>query len=493
MKAFKIINLLTISYLGNLSTLNAQVKDGEALQIKANEEQTAKQDKQITGTVYFINGDSISGEITNWDLKLISISSPDLIEPLTFKTSYISNIILDDQLSTEEANEFSDLTSLIIQHRGNQKGLHGVIKGGFSNIDDSHVTLNTSYAGKVKVLKKFVTKMEIDSKKGYLYLGPQSLNEWHSNNTRPQWQYTNQSLISGNATGNIAKDINIPETAVVSFDLSWKKDEELILYLYSSDHEQSRPDDYYKLELKANNRVTMNKYMSGKRHSDITSKREKERRAHIGIQRNIIKDALNAHYDIYVSKAQGVFHIFRNGDLVDTITDTNPKPNNFGSAIHLISSNNSPVRIKNLSLAKWSGNLPSDIDHETFAELKGEGQRILLKNGDIFLGKVGSVKNGMIKIETLHTPINLPVVRMRSIDLTTDNKKDEPLMYEADIKCWFKNEDWIILKPISVNGNKLTAYHQALGENEFDINAFKRIDFNIYSHNTTQAPSPDDW
>lgn len=509
MTSFKTtLTLLTISLLGNAAILSAQQDDKDQF----NQEKTsptpepntepakliAKKNnlpvKGMSGTLFFTNGDSISGQLSDWNLETIALTSRGMLEPITFSSEHITNIVLDDKKIAQEANESEDLTTLRLQHRNGQKGLNGVIKGSFSDIDDTHITLNTNYAGKIKVLKKFTTKMEVDSKKGYLYMGPNSLEEWNSNNIVQSWEYLNQSLISRKSAANIAKDIKIPDSAVISFDLSWKKDEMLDLYLYSSDPTQARPDNYYKFSIRNLNKMNVQKYVSGIKRRDVATKLEKNIR-NFGMNQRLTKtnSAIHAHYDIYMSKTKGEFHIFKNGKKINSFVDGNPQPKNFGSALHLISSHNTAIRVKNLTLARWSGNFPTDTDEQTFADLKGDGQRILLKNGDIFIGKVEAVTEGKMKIETLYTPLNLPILRIRSIDLTSSEKKEEPLMKPADIKCWFKDEGWIILEPLSINGSKLTAYHQALGKNEFDLNTFKRIDLNIYETDVISPNSPEHW
>lgn len=453
-------------------------------------------EQSLAGTIHFFNGDSISGQINDWDKDQVAITSPDLIDPVSFSTAEILNITLkDNRNNVIEVGINDDQTTLVINNRDNQQGLHGIITGGFSNIDDKHVTLKTNYAGEVKVLKKFITRMEIDSKKGYLYLGPKSLDEWQNNSIKQTWEYNNNSLIAGSKAGNIAQDLGIPDEASISFDLSWKEDEYITLYLFSSDHEKSRPDNYYQLSLQRG-RCSLLKYVSGKQLSHLTSEKVLERRNRFRIQpqRNTAKTKeLHAHYDIYMSKVKGEFHIYRNGVKLDTFTDSKPQAEKFGSALHIVSSNKTPIRVKNLSLSNWSGHIPSVVDAETFAKVKGEGERILLKNGDILLGRIGQVRDGLMQIETLYTPLNIPIIRMRSVDLTGSKIKEEPIMYENDIKCWFKDKGWIILKPISIEGNTLTAYHQALGENKYDLNVFKRIDLHIYSKNANASRKSDSW
>jgi hypothetical protein len=453
-------------------------------------------EKSLSGTINFFNGDSISGQLTDWHKGQVMITSPYFVDPISFSTAQILNITLKDNRDNTLATGINeDETTLVINNRDNQKGLNGIIKGGFSNIDDKHVTLKTSYAGEIKVLKKFVTRMEIDSKKGYLYLGPKSLDEWYNNSIKQTWEYTNNSLISGSKSGNIAQDLAIPEEAAISFDLSWKNDEYLTLYFFSSDHEQSKPDNYYQLNLQRG-KCSVLKYTNGRQVSHLQSEvqRNRNNRFRIRPENNLSdNDDLHAHYEIYMSKTKGEFHIYRNGVKLDTFNDSNPQANKFGTALHIISSDKTPIRVKNLSLSKWSGNIPSEVDAETFAEVKGEGERILLKNGDILLGRIGKVRDGLMQIETLYTPLNIPIVRMRSIDLTAAKLKEEPIMYPEDIKCWFKDKGWIILKPISIKGNTLTAYHQALGENSYDLNVFKRIDLHIYDKNANASRKSDSW
>ncbi len=454
-------------------------------------------EKPLTGKISFISGDSISGTINSWDQDHLSLTSPDLIDPVTFSTDQILMITLDDDGKNYiEVDPNQDETTLIINNRNNQEGLHEMIKGGFSNIDDKYVTLNTNYAGKIKALKKFITKMEIDSKSGYLYLGPKSIEEWQNNSIKQTWEYKNNSLIGGVTSGNIAQDLETPEEAILSFDLSWKEDEFITLYLFSSDHEQSDPDHFYKLIIQSGN-CTLIKHADGRQISHLSSERLiQNRNMGFRIQPNIPRSQnkeLNAHYDIYMSKTKGEFHIFRNGVKLDKFTDATPQANKFGTSLHLVSGNKTPIRVKNLSLASWSGTIPSEIDAKTFAKAKGEGERILLKNGDILLGKIGKISDGLIAIETLYAPLRIPIIRMRSVDLTGASLKEEPIMYEHDIKCWFKDKGWIILKPISIEGNTLTAYHQALGENKYDLNVFKRIDLHIYDKDANAKRTADSW
>ena len=200
----------------------------------------------------------------------------------------------------------------------------------------------------------------------------------------------------------------------------------------------------------------------------------------------------SARYNIYVDKVKGSIHVFINGNLINTFLDPNPSPDKFGTGVHFISGENKPTKISKISLSKWSGNMPSNKDRDAFAKLKGSGQRILLRNGDAIIGKTGSIDKGLMNIETEFGPMKLRVAGMRTIDLS-DTPEDGPKMYKEDIKLYLKEGGWIIVKPISLSGSKLTAFHQAFGENIFDLNAFKTIDLHVYSDKHNNARKTDDW
>ena len=428
----------TLIMLSGLSSATSSLlaQDAEPAEVAKPAAPVKAEAEELSGTIFFYNGDSISGEITRWEKDNLSIISPDLVDPVTFSAAKILNVTLNDNRKNAiKADQNEDETTLIINNRDNQQGLHGIIKGGFSNIDDKHVTLNTNYAGQIKVLKKFITKMEIDSKKGYLYRGPKSLEEWHNNSIKQTWKFTNNSLIGGGQAGNLAQDLGIPPEASISFDLSWKDDEYVTLCLFSSDHEQSKPDNYYQLSLQRG-RCSLLKFSDGKQLAHLTSELQRNRGNRFRIQPRNVRGTtkeLHAHYDIFMSKTKGEFHIYRNGVKLDTFTDSKPRPNKFGSALHLVSSNKTPIRIKNLSISKWSGHMPSDVDAETFSEIKGKGERILLKNGDAIVGKTGTIKDGLMNIETEFGPLKLRVTGMRTIDLS-DTPEDGPKMYKSTIE-----------------------------------------------------------
>jgi hypothetical protein len=67
---------------------------------------------------------------------------------------------------------------------------------------------------------------------------------------------------------------------------------------------------------------------------------------------------------------------------------------------------------------------------------------------------------------------------MRSVALSEEI--DEVRMEKNDVRCWFHEGGYITVKLKSLDEKTLRGYSQVWGDAEFDINAFSRIEFNIW-------------
>ena len=198
------------------------------------------------------------------------------------------------------------------------------------------------------------------------------------------------------------------------------------------------------------------------------------------------------HYQFYIDKKKGIFNIFVNGKQISTFQDPAPNSDELGTSVHLISGNNAPIKLKNIKMSRWNGITPNSLDKKIFEKLNGTGQKILLQNGDAVIGKTGVIDDGFMGIETEFGPMKLLLNSIHSIDLS-DTAEDPPLMSKGDIKIYYNTGGSIIVKPISIIGSKLKAFHQAFGEKEFDMSAFNRIELHVYSKEHNRSRKTDSW
>ncbi len=455
--------------------------------------QQGKEESSLSVKLSFLNGDTFSGQIMKWSSDEIQIKSEFLVDPATFPTSSLLDVKLESeeipmiQKDDTDAKDKS-ITTIKINNRFNMSDQHDVLKGEFKQIDKDTISINTSYAGELLINRNMINKMWIETETGYIYRGPNSLKEWHSTKPSQNWKFRAGALIA-ESTASISKDVKLPKKAILSLDHEWKNNAYFTVKLYSSDYEMSRPKFCYEF-VSRYGRFYVQKVFEN-RTTRLPANQQLGRAAFNNIRRGS-NNKKSAHYDIYMNLEKGLFHIYANGKLKGTFTDQDAKPEKFGTGIHFYNHNNSKSKISKIKITGWNGNKPSDTDDSTLKALKGDGQKVLLRNGDAVLGQIGTIEDGFIEVVTEFGPLKIPVTGMRTIDLSS-SEKHQPKRYKEDIKAWFNDQEWIILKPIEFNGSKLKAFHQAFGEKKFDLRAFKRIDLHINNEKINELRKVVEW
>lgn len=444
----------------------------------------AQEKPDDSSTLEFANGDAFSGELRKWEDNQITIKNPYIKNETTLRDATLLKLDLPTSGETTISNEEIDHeASIFIKGRHNQQRASDQLKGQLTQITDDLITLDTSYAGNITIDRKFITNMEISSKRSSIYSGPNSLEEWNLPDSEDAWFFRDGALIGGKKDGQISKDVGLDELSHISFNIDWKSSLNFRLFLFSNDAKKSRPTSYYELVINSRSFYMRKYHKEAGSESLATSDRSSR-----------LDGSDTAFVEVFANSKQGIFHLYIDGEHSATFTDRAPDPDTFGSAIHFTNRVRSPMRLRNLRIATWSGTLPTAEEQETFAELKGEGQRILLKNGDAILGKLGEIKNGILVVDTKHTPIRIPVAGMRTVQMKGSFKeKHSPKMEKGDVKAYFKDGGWVIFKLESITNESITGYHQAFGTKTFDLSAFSQIEFNIYDRQLNAGRAAEIW
>jgi len=437
-----------------------------------------------SSTLSFTNDNTFSGEIHSWEPGKILLSNPNLKNKTTLFTRNLLKISLSEEPASQTISPAHDHEATIfIKGRFNQEKASDQIKGQIKQITDNAITVQTNYAGELEIDRKFITNMEVQSKKSNLYAGPSDIDNWNLINSDDSWYFRNGTFISGSKSGQIAKDIGLESPAYISFNIDWKNSLYIKTLLFSDDPEDSRPSNYYELSLR-NTYVSMRKYTKENGSSSM------ERSA----LRLKLQNSDTAFVEIYANSDKGVFHLYIDGEKTHTFTDRGIKKGKFGSSLHFDNDTRSPTRIRNIRASRWNGNLPTTKEVDAFTKLKGEGERILLKNGDAIIGKIGEVKEGITVVETKYSPARIPIAGLRSINMKGAFKdKHSPKMEAQDVKAYFRDGGWIILKLESIESDKMTGFHQAFGRKTFKLSAFDQVEFNIYDKQLNNERTSNIW
>lgn len=151
------------------------------------------------------------------------------------------------------------------------------------------------------------------------------------------------------------------------------------------------------------------------------------------------------------------------------------------------------LQFRQVTAGQLSGHDLRDESQEE--EIEEEGQRLHLQNGDVLVGEIGEVKDGLLEVTTQHTPIKVPIERMRTVKLTNraDPAYEEPKRVKGDIRAWFRDGGRLTFRLESFQDGVLTGTSQTFGEAHFDLSSFSRIEFNIYSEKFKSLRNESSW
>ena len=425
-------------------------------------------------TLTFTDKTRISGTPKAVDGKdqLLTFNSPSLQGETTLKTSKLLEMTLNGDPKPLESDHYA-LATISNHHRDSHLDS---IRGRLIHLDDKTITLDTWYAGKLTLRRSMVRSLDIFSQSPSFYNGPNGPDGWVSSDgdIEKNWTFKNRSMISKGRTG-IARQIDIPDRAKISFTAEWKSSPSFRILFFSNDEKQDYPGTGYALNIQRTY-LSLFRNAPNARNNDV-----------IGEQIRNIREAEMAKFTIYLDRGkEGTSAVYIDQTQIGTwdgVDDTIFK----GNWLHFVpQQNGNPIKFSNISVSQWDGTLPpaaaepdeKSSDNQADDEDKPKGQKIHLANGDIVIGNVLKIEKDMVFLSTSFGDVGVPVKRMRSVGLATET--DEVRMEAGDVRAWFHEGGYITIKLKSLDDKTIKGYSQVYGDAEFDINAFSRLEFNIW-------------
>lgn len=396
--------------------------------------------------------------------KSLTLQSPSLAGPTTLKTDRLLEMTLRGKPEKLDSDHYAIAT--IKEHY--QQNFHDTIRGRLIKLDDKEIILETWYAGRLTLKRKFVQSLDIYNQSPSFYEGPDGPEGWisSSGDLEEHWTFRDRAMISKGRT-SAAREVEIPEKARISFTAEWKSSPYFRILFFSDDGKRSFPNTGYSLNVQRSY-LALYRHAQNARNNDIISESIRS-----------LYNAESATFTIYLDRTKkGTSAVYIDESEIGTWTGTDDTLLE-GKWLHLVPQNENPIRFSKISVAQWDGVLPTRKPGEGNDEGNDEqGQEIRLANGDVVNGNVKAIDKGIASLTTEYGDAYVPVKVMRSVGL--NGPKDQVIMKENDVRAWFHEGGYITLKLESLNQKTLSGYSQAWGEAEFDLNAFSRIEFNIW-------------
>ncbi len=477
----------------------------------------------------FTNGDQLHGTFLGIKSGPQAIwQREDLTAPIDFKPSRIRHIVLHG------GRALKSLTSLSHVALVDGDRMPGIIR----KLDDETVTLDTSYAGVVRIPRSQVAMLAPSPLGGRIqYHGPFVEDEWQMANASfpngfvdpapdsekkegdakdmpGRWEFSGsawywQSKLSGTAI--LRKDV-MPDRAILRFELAWKNRLSIAIGFHA-DFAHPKPGkeagdpgndgagkavkfvpgdsamlpvifgNSYVLHIFSSHLMLYRTSVNGDGVASIG-------RVLVNANNVRLSDSGNATMEIRSNRNTGQISLFINDEFAAQWTDggeggaampaLSTKGSGFG---FIVQSENSPVRLSDVMVAEWNG-MP-----DSARSLQVDDQDIvLLSNGvDRFSGNVKSLNDGKILLETKHGEFQFPLDDIAEIRFARNrlaSKTEEPADH---IVIRLSPLGQVTGRPLSGNSSAIKILHPFAGELDFNLESAVMLDFQPSNN------SIDDW
>ena len=417
------------------------------------------------GSVTFANGDRLAGRALGITPEgLLEWQSPDLHngrQPLD-TTQILGISVAGTPTPTNESTHVATATLT----NGD------TVRGALVALDQDEVVLETSAGGRLALRRSMTSRLEITTAEPVLYSGPFKMADWTiSEGEEGWWRSEDGDLVSQTRTSGIARKLNHGDRVCIGFNVHWRSTLRMNVLLLADQGDTIEPNHAYELSLS--------------RRTAILKKRPRGRPIVPNASIAELSEQENARFELYLDRKNGTIALYVDGKKAQEWTDERPEPEMLGNWLHFVTTNGYAVRISDLRVTEWkSDKLPDDVSTEEDPELADEeGPRIHLQNGDILVGEIGEVKDGRLEVITKVTPVRVPLDRMSRVKLTDrdDPNYEEPRLMRGDVRAWFHDGGRLTFRLDALADNMITGTSQTFGEVSFSLDAFSRIEFNIYN------------
>lgn len=487
MKLFPILASLSLLVPATLPADEAAQAEGVAKVTEASvagkesppEEKQAKEPKPSVLT--FADETRITGFPQSIDAGKgsLTMNSPSLQGTSVLRTDQLLEMTLAGTPDKLESDHFAIAT---LKPHFSKKELLDSIRGRLVRLDEKEVVLDTWYAGRLTLQRQFVKSLDIYRQSPTFYEGPDGPEGWvaSSGDLDQGWTFKNRTMISKGSIG-AAREIEIPEKAKITFTADWKNSTYFRIFFFSPDGKRTYPSSGYSLTVQRTY-ISLYRYAKNPRSTDIISESIRS-----------LYSTESATFTIYLDRSKkGTNAVYIDQTEIGTWTGTDDTEFK-GNWLHFVPRSENPVRFSKISVAQWDGILPAKKEKKDNDEPKAEeGQEIRLANGDVVMGNVQGIEEGIASLESEFGKISIPIQRMRSVGLVT--KRNQIKMQTNDVRAWFHEGGFVTIDLKSLDSKTLTGYSQAWGTATFDLNAFSRIEFNIWMKKLdTQRYGTSDW
>jgi hypothetical protein len=188
-----------------------------------------------------------------------------------------------------------------------------------------------------------------------------------------------------------------------------------------------------------------------------------------------------------VDKKSRIIALYVNGKFTTKWKDVNAEFAGKGKGLLFSSRSANPIRISQIRVREWNGNLPGQNKVST-----GDGKEdfVMFNNEDSITGSLVGIKEGQMKFKTSFAELPIPLKNVDIIHLSKEGIRSMPIpsgSMRATLKggkgrLTFKIERW--------KDGKIIVISPAFGRTLIDAAALRSVDFNLGKSRTAAVTRP---
>ena len=345
----------------------------------------------------------------------------------------------------------------------NEDTLTGVIK----SLNEDHLVMDTWYAGELTIHRAMLRALNPNANRSLvLFAGPGNIDDWTHGANNKAWRIKGDALVPSRS-GTIGRNIeNLPNRVKIKFKAAWTQYANFSLN-FGSDEVGSTRGNSYMLSIRSSSfsltRFTTDEGSSSMwsfHDSNFSSSRSSE-----------------ASYQIMYDKEKKTFALAVNDKVVKQWTE----PNRFagkGNGIVFSVSSQLGLRLSDIEVTEWDGKLPKQEKEDAPKEDPATDQ-VYFANGDRVVGKVVEIGGGKMKFKTEFATVDIPLERVTEIVFAKEFR-ERARRNKGDIRATFVERGVLTVQLQGMEGGDIVGKSENFGEVKLPLNAFRKIDFNIY-------------
>jgi hypothetical protein len=443
---------------------------------------SAPEKQKAKDTVLFRNGDLLYGNLQSIDpIASVLWQHPDALQPIEFQPDSISEI----QFGSREQPKFNSTNACQIRLT-NQDELEGNLVFG----DAEKIVLETWYAGRIEIPRKVVQFITPQLQEGsLLFSGPAGLEGW----TMGQVTSTNAVVNAGDwkfrggaffasRSASVARDLRLPDSAKIEFDLTWKGMLNMAIALYTDYlqpvnllSKESGPEfgGFYSLQL---NNYTANLL-------PVTKNDPIRYLGQAPVQAFSQKNKL--HVDIRVNKPKRIIALLIDGVLVKQWIDTEEFVGK-GTAVRFVHQGQGAIKLSGLRVSEWNG----QFEEKPVPTLNTREDLAKLQNGDRVIGRLQTIQDGKITFAPAGgTPLDIPLNRVKLLEMAALNS-ERPAEDRVDTRVKFWTGGSLGLRLEKWNEREVIGVSPNFGNVSLNPSAFERVQLNLKAPPKPAASQP---